>query len=193
MDEQRLTRKTKRESFLLESIDLLRIVIIIVVLVYVVPIFGVRPETVSGRSMLPTLQDGERGLVNIFSTLIFGIHRFDVVAVVEPESGDQWVKRVIGLPGESVAYHNGMLYINGEMVEESFLNDEYITSTGRTRATITSDMAEIVLGDNEYFLVGDNRPDSKDSRYRGPFQRSDIIGKHFYAFYPNFRIVTNDD
>ena len=193
MDEQRLAKKTKRESFLLETVDLLRIVIIIVVLVYLIPIFVVRPETVSGRSMLPTLEDGDRGLTNIFSPLIFGIHRFDVVAVVEPESGDQWVKRVIGLPGETVAYRSGVLYINGQAVEESFLNDEYINGTGRTRSNFTNDMAEVTLGDNEYFLVGDNRPDSYDSRARGPFQRSDIIGKHFYAFYPNFLIVTNDD
>lgn len=98
MDERRLARKTKRENFLLEAVDLLRIVIIVVVLVYLVPIFIVRPETVVGRSMLPTLQDGDQGLTNIFTTLVFGIHRFDVVAVVEPDSGDQWVKRVIGLP-----------------------------------------------------------------------------------------------
>lgn len=193
MDEQRLAKKTKRESFLLETVDLLRIVIIIVVLVYLIPIFVVRPETVSGRSMLPTLEDGDRGLTNIFSPLVFGIHRFDVVAVVEPESGDQWVKRVIGLPGETVAYRGGMLYINGQIMEEPFLNDAYISETGRTRSTFTNDMAEVKLGDNEYFLVGDNRPDSYDSRARGPFQRSDIIGKHFYAFYPRIRIVTNDD
>ncbi len=193
MDERRLARKTKRENFLLEAVDLLRIVIIVVVLVYLVPIFIVRPETVVGRSMLPTLQDGDQGLTNIFTTLVFGIHRFDVVAVVEPDSGDQWVKRVIGLPNETVAYRNGVLYINDQAMEEPFLNDEYIAGTGKSRSTFTSDMAQITLGDNEYFLVGDNRPESRDSRERGPFQRSDIIGKHFYVFYPNLRIVTNDD
>ena len=177
MDERRLARKTKRENFLLEAVDLLRIVIIVVVLVYLVPIFIVRPEKVT----------------NIFTTLVFGIHRFDVVAVVEPDSGDQWVKRVIGLPNETVAYRNGVLYINDQAMEEPFLNDEYITGTGKSRSTFTSDMAQITLGDNEYFLVGDNRPESRDSRERGPFQRSDIIGKHFYVFYPNLRIVTNDD
>jgi len=193
MDEQRLTRKTKRENFLLESIDLLRIVVIIVVLVYFIPIFILRPETVIGRSMLPTLQDGEKGLTNIMSALVFGIHRFDVVAVLEPESGEQWVKRVIGLPGETIAYKNGVLYIDGQAIEEPFLDDDYIASTGRTRSNFTSDMDEITLEDNEYFLVGDNRPESKDSRYRGPFHRSDIIGKHFYVFYPDLRVVTNGD
>ena len=133
MDERRLARKTKRENFLLEAVDLLRIVIIVVVLVYLVPIFIVRPETVVGRSMLPTLQDGDQGLTNIFTTLVFGIHRFDVVAVVEPDSGDQWVKRVIGLPNETVAYRNGVLYINDQAMEEPFLNDEYITGTGKSR------------------------------------------------------------
>lgn len=193
MNEQRLAKKTKRESFLIEAIDSLRLVIIVLVLVYVIPVFVLRPETVVGVSMLPTLQDGDRGLTNIFASLVFGVHRFDVVAVVEPESGDQWVKRVIGLPGETVAYKGGILYINGQAVEETFLNDDFITSQGYTRNTFTNDFNEITLGDDEYFLVGDNRQKSQDSRYRGAFHRSDIIGKHLYVFDPELKAVTNGD
>lgn len=191
MDEQRLAKKTRKESFLLESLDLIRIVIIILVLVYLIPNLVIRPETVSGISMVPTLQDGEHGVTNILASLLFGVDRFDVVAVVEPESGDQWVKRVIGLPGETVSYKDGKLYIDGVYMEENFLSDDYITSVGRTRATFTADFAAVTLGEDEYFVMGDNRVDSMDSRYRGAFKRSDIIGKHLYVLWPNMRMVTN--
>lgn len=191
MDEQRLAKKTRKESFLLESLDLIRIVIIILVLVYLLPNFVIRPETVSGVSMTPTLEDGEKGVTNIFASLVFGVDRFDIVAIVEPVSGDQWVKRVIGLPKETVEYKGGKLYINGAYMEEPFLDDAYISSRGMTRATFTGDFPAVTLGDDEYFVMGDNRRDSLDSRMRGPFQRSDIIGKHLYVFSPGFKIVTN--
>lgn len=191
MDEHRLAKKTKRESFLIEAIDSLRLVIIVLVLVYVIPVFVLRPETVTGDSMVPTLKDGDRGLTNIFASLAFGVHRFDVVAVVEPKSGDQWVKRVIGLPGETISYQNGVLYIDGQTVEEPFLDDQYIQGAGFTRATFSRDVSEITLADDEYFLVGDNRQVSYDSRSVGPFKRSDIIGKHLYVFYPELKAVTN--
>lgn len=191
MDEHRLAKKTRKESFLLESLDLIRIVIIILVLVYMIPNLVIRPETVSGISMVPTLEDGERGVTNILASLLFGVDRFDVVALVEPQSGDQWVKRVIGLPGETIEYKDGKLYINGAYVEENFLDDDYISSVGRTRSTFTENFSAVTLGDNEYFVMGDNRKDSLDSRRVGPFKRSDIIGKHLYVFWPNIRMVTN--
>lgn len=192
MDEHRLAKKTRKESFLIEAIDLLRIVIIILVLMYVVPIFVIRPETVVGPSMIPTLQDGEQGVTNIFASLAFGISRFDVVAIVEPNSGEQWVKRIIGLPNEKIEYRKGKLYVNGEYIEEDFLDDTYIQSVGKTRETFTGDF-EKTLGEDEYFVMGDNRLISQDSRARGPFNRSDIIGKHVYVFFPlnKARFVTN--
>ena len=193
MNEQRLSKKTKRESFLIDAVDLMRLAIIFLVLVYTIPAFVLRPETVSGRSMMPTLQDGDKGMINVFASLAFGLNRFDVVAVVEPESGEQWVKRVIGLPGERVKYQDGVLYINGEVMDEPFLNEEFITSSGYTMQTFSRDVAEVTLADNEYFLVGDNRQESYDSRARGPFHRSDIIGKHFYGFWPSIKVVLNDD
>lgn len=193
MDEQHLAKKTRKESFLIEAVDLLRLVIIVLVLAYLVPNFIIRPETVVGTSMLPTLEDDERVVCNVFSSLVFGLRRYDVVALVEPSSGEQWVKRVIGLPGETIEYKDGKLYIDGEYMEEPFLDDEYITSRGHTRASFTGDFTYRKLEDGEYFVMGDNRPDSMDSRRRGPFQRSDIIAKDAYVYSPlnRMRMVTN--
>lgn len=186
-------KKAKKENFLIETIEMLRIVVFVLLILYLVPTFIVRPEKVVGKSMYPTLQDGDRGLSNIFASLAFGVKRFEIVAVVEPESGNQWVKRVIGLPNETVEYKDGSLYINGIYQEEPFLDEEYMQTIGLNKETFTDDFPKITLKDDEYFLVGDNRPYSQDSRARGPFHRSDIIGKHFYIYWPfqNIGVKTN--
>lgn len=193
MDERHLAKKTRKEDFLLEAMSLLRIVIVVVVLVYLIPSFVVRPETIVGDSMKPTLLDGEKGLSNVFASLVFGIDRYDVVAIVEPESGEQWVKRVVGLPGEVVEYKAGQLLIDGNVMPEDFLDEAYLSSIGKEKASFTPDFTYRKLAEDEYFVLGDNRIVSKDSRAVGPFKRSDIIAKHFYIVLPfdKLRMVTD--
>ena len=83
------------------------------------------------------------------------------------------IKRVIGLPGETVSYKDGQLYINGKAMDEPFLNQDYVNTY--EDGTFMSDVDPITLGDDEYFCLGDNRPHSSDSRYYGPFKKDDII------------------
>lgn len=189
---EQLEKKTRKERLLIEAVDLLRLVIIILILAYLIPSFIIRPETIVGESMEPTLHDEEKGVSNIFASLTFGIKRFDVVAIKVPESGDQWVKRVIGLPGETVSFKNGELYIDGTLMQQPFLEEQFELN-GRIVSTHTSDFTYRVLADDEYFVMGDNRNNSLDSRMRGPFVRSDIIAKHFYVVSPlsQMRMVTN--
>ena len=120
---------------------------------------------VSGSSMYPTLQDGNLGLVNLIKGRIGNIKRFDIV-IVKFEALDEYIiKRVVGLPGETVEYNATHLYINGEVVEEDFLSEVY---TGDTEA--------VTLGEDEYYCVGDNRTNSMDSRMIGPIKSSEIKG-----------------
>lgn len=183
MDRRNLSEKTKKENLLIESLDWLRLVVICLALIYIVPTFGLRPLIIHGPSMYPTLQDGEPFLSNVAAYLLFGVDRFDIVAVKDEESGEQWVKRVIALPMETIEVKNNQLYINHQVIEQVFLEG----------GVKTSDFGPITLKEGEYFVMGDNRENSLDSRKRGAFQRSDILGKYAYVYYPfdMWRAVTN--
>lgn len=183
MDRRNLHEKTKKENLLIESLDWLRLVVICLALLYIVPTFVLRPLQVHGPSMYPTLQEDDPFLTNVAAYLIFGVDRFDVIALKDEVSGDQWVKRIIALPNETIEVKNGDVYINNELVEESFLDE----------SVITRDFPAITLQENEYFVMGDNRENSLDSRIRGPIQKQDILGKYAYVYYPfdRWKAVTN--
>ncbi len=193
MKKSKIEMNTKRENILIECLDWLRLLLISLLIAYLIPIFLLRPLQVDGSSMYPTLEDKELVLSNIFSNLTSPIERFDVVVVKEPKSGDLWVKRVIALPGEKVEVKQEKLYINGQYVEEPFLNQEYVKSQIQKEGFFSKDVKAVTLKENEYFLMGDNRSNSLDSRTRGPFKREEIIGKHIYVLYPfsKIRMVLN--
>ena len=109
---------------------------------------------VVGDSMYPTYHDGQL----LLTTRHYTIERFDVVII---SKGEFLIKRVIGLPNETIAYKDNVLYINGERVDDPY-------------NTVTEDF-EVTLGDNEYFCMGDNREDSLDSRKYGAFSADKII------------------
>lgn len=120
---------------------------------------------VSGHSMEPTLKSGEILLLD--KTAEF-IQRYDIV--VAKSSYKLLIKRVIGLPGETISFKNGVIYVNGEPTDYSFANDEYILDGG-----ILKD-GELKLDLDEYFIVGDNRNHSSDSREIGPVKVDAIQG-----------------
>lgn len=136
--------------------------------------FVLRPCVVDGTSMAPTLSDGDRGLTFII-TRNLGIERFDICIIEAVDNGKEklLVKRCIGLPNETIEYKDNCLYINGEYVPEDFVNEG-----GKTEDF------KIVLGDDEYFCLGDNRSVSKDSRYYGPFSSDNIKSTGFFTLYP---------
>ena len=119
--------------------------------------------------MHPTLQDKEFMILNKIS-LKQGINRFDIVVV--QENNKYIIKRVIGLPGESVMYKDNKLYINGKVVEDNYSK------------TTTNDFDNVVLGENEYFVMGDNRAVSSDSRIIGPVNIKNIKGKTNLIIFP---------
>lgn len=119
--------------------------------------------------MHPTLQDKEFMILNKIS-LKQGINRFDIVVV--QENNKYIIKRVIGLPGESVMYKDNKLYINGKVIEDNYSK------------TTTNDFDNVVLGENEYFVMGDNRAVSSDSRIIGPVNIKNIKGKTNLIIFP---------
>lgn len=143
------------------------IIIIIVVLVFKMYYFS--PIRVDGSSMDKTLKNGDLMILDIVSYRHNAIKRFDIVVV---DDGEEYIiKRVIGLPGETVEYKDNQLFINGKKV-----NDKY--GYGKT-----ADF-KVKVAKNKYYVLGDNRNNSLDSRYFGAFKRNKILGKTNFTFFP---------
>lgn len=142
---------------------------ILLLIIIIIRIFFYSPIRVNGSSMYPTLQDKEFMILNKIG-LQKGINRFDIVVV---ESNRKYIiKRVIGLPGESVMYSDNKLYINGKVIEDNYSKSE------------TDNFENVILKDNEYFVMGDNREVSKDSRVIGPVNIKNIKGKTNLVIFP---------
>lgn len=125
---------------------------------------------VRGRSMAPTLQDGERYFLNRLIYLCRAPARGDLAVIEDPAHPDRAVKRIIGLPGDSVLIQDGQVYVNGQRLAEP-----YIAPGTRTEAGPGLVQA-VRLEPDSYFVLGDNRACSEDSRHYGPVHRRQIIG-----------------
>lgn len=152
--------------------------IVVLLLVLLVKQYVVTPMQVKGDSMYPTLKDGDFMVLNKFSYNFHDIKRFDIVVVDKKDS--YLIKRVIALPNETIKYQDNKLYINDEYIEEDYL-DGHVTSN-----------FEYTTGDNCYFVMGDNREVSLDSRYLGCFDKSKILGKTNFTFFPFNRLGFKD-
>jgi signal peptidase I len=142
--------------------------IIIVVVVVLIRSFIATPVRVDGDSMNKTFKNGDILILYKLSK----IKRFDVIVLHEEKDNEKIIKRVIGMPGDTVAIKDGEIYINDEKID-----DEYAYG-------MTSDYDRITLKSDEYFILGDNRLISKDSRYFGPIKEKEIKGKVVFRIFP---------
>lgn len=169
-------------------LDFARLILITVVAAMVILVFVARKEEVRGTSMYPTLVEGESVIINMAANYVGEIKRFDVVVAREYRSDDLWVKRVIGLPGETISYREDVLYVDGKAMEEPFLDKKYVEQVKKSanKLYFTQDYISKKLEKNEYLLVGDNRNESLDSRNDavGPFQREQIIARGVFVYQP---------
>ena len=150
-----------------------------------------RPFTVSGASMYPTLHNGDRMVLS----KVGDIHRFDVVILKAPDENVEYIKRVIGMPGDKVEMKNGVLYINGKKVDQPFINTETLAkqTVFMDDFTLESLTGESKVPAGKYFVLGDNRGVSKDSRMIGFIDRSAIEGKAVFTIWPFGRIGGQKD
>ena len=144
---------------------------IILLVVFLIRTFLVTPIKVNGQSMYDTLSGNEIMLLY----RIGEIDRYDMVVadlIVDGKKDDTLIKRVYGLPGETIKCENGVIYINDHKIEDPYATNE------------TSDFEAVTLGDDEYFLLGDNRSISLDSRIIGPVKEKDIEGRTDFVIFP---------
>lgn len=142
--------------------------IIIIVVVVFIRTFIITPVKVNGNSMYPTLEGSEIMLLNKLTN----IDRFDIVVVKLEGEDSNLIKRVIGLPGETVEISENQIYINGELLDDPY------------GYGMTYHIDPVTLGEDEYFILGDNRIISLDSRSFGKINRSEIKGTTNFIMYP---------
>lgn len=143
------------------------------------------PVRVDGQSMYPTLHDEDIAIVNALFLDKSEIKRFDIVVLKCEKLDKDIVKRIIGLPGDTVIYKDDKLYINGTYYDEKYLSKEYIKDAKvKYQTELFTNNFEITLSDDEIFVLGDNRLQSADSRTLGTFKYADIIGKKGLIIFP---------
>lgn len=173
----------KISEFFLDIIETLVIALSIFLVVY---LFAMQPHQVNGQSMVPSFESGEYVLTDKVSYKLRDPQRGEVIVFHAPETancpkgtGCDFIKRVLALPGETVAVSNNAIIVNGQPLSEIYIPDTYQTLAGEYTQGRT-----ITLGPNEYFAVGDNRPYSSDSRAWGPITKDDIVGRAFFRYWP---------
>lgn len=180
-------------------------IVLAVLIVVLLRVFVFTPVIISGHSMDPTLHNGER----VIALKHTKIERFDIITLKAPDSpGQDYVKRVIGLPGDTIAMKDDQLYINGKKYAEPFLDDYIKKMKNHTLANVYPDqfketaetadhftnnftLQTLPFSDGEkkvpkdcYFVMGDNRLVSKDSRFLGFIPKDSVLGEVKFAFWP---------
>lgn len=195
VDKKKGIQPENRGSFLREVMNLILSVAIAFVLFIVIRTYLFYPFQVVGDSMVPTLESGDRLILNKLTD----VDRFDIVVFPAPDgSEEEYVKRVIGLPGDEITYFQDELYINGEKVEEHYLEALREGSTQQLMADFTLYSLDATAGysvvpEDMYFVLGDNRNVSKDSRVFGFIPAAQIEGTADLRLWPLNKIGIIDD
>lgn len=147
------------------------------------------PTKVIGASMEPTLHTNDRLLVSKVSYKFHQVQRGDVVVLQSPANHDiELVKRVIGLPNESITFKNGNVYINGKLLDEPYISDKTPVWLGG----YVKEGEGLLIQKDTIFVMGDNRPRSSDSREFGPIPLSSVIGKAEYKYFPDNEFIKSE-
>ena len=157
--------ENKKNSFIKEWLPYILIIIVVILIKQ----FIVTPIRVNGDSMNPTLYDGDIMILNRIGYKLNGLKRFDIVVVKKEK--EYLIKRVVGFPGEEIEYKNNKLYVNGKLIKDKY--GKKSTKDFKTK-----------IPKGKYFVMGDNRDNSLDSRYLGAFKKKEILGKTNFTLFP---------
>lgn len=176
VDEQSFGTKFKNNI-----IELIEFIAIVFAILMAIRVFAAEPHKVSGSSMVPNFHDGDYIITNKLATRLSEPKRGEVVILQDPlDINKVFIKRVIGLPGETLKISSGAVYINNQLLEEPYLPTGLRTSG----ENFLKDDSEITVPDGNYFVMGDNRNNSSDSREWGLLKKNLIIGQAFLRYWP---------
>lgn len=161
-------------------LDILEVVVFAIGIFFFLYLLVLRPHKIKGASMMPNYPDGEYLLTERVSYYLESPKRGDVVVFKPPVSEDEYIKRIIGLPSETISVKNGKFYVNNEVLNEKYI-DSYVYTDG---SSYLQEGQSITVSEGQYFVVGDNRSHSYDSRSWGPIKKSVISGRAWVVYWP---------
>lgn len=174
-------KKERIKGVVIYIIELLVIVLISEIIFTKV----IRPVSIVGSSMYPTVHDKDMALINVIGLKESDLKRFDVVVIDWKVRKENIIKRLVGFPGETIKMEKDKLYINGVLYEETYLDRDYVAQIKLERGIeYFTDDFEYVVPAGQYFVLGDNRVNSADSRTIGCFGFEDFIGKDGLVIFP---------
>jgi len=163
-------------------LDIIQVVVFSVAIFLFIYLLILQPHKIKGNSMQPNFPDGEFLLTDKVTYRFREPERGDVIVFKPPGSqGEEFIKRIIGLPGEKVSLSNGSIFINGLKLNEVDYLDPSVLTLG---ISFLTEGNQITVSDESYFVAGDNRPHSSDSRAFGPIEKSSITGRAWVVYWP---------
>ncbi|MEX2028838.1 MAG: signal peptidase I [Candidatus Curtissbacteria bacterium] len=170
------------KSFLVDTFrEVAQTIVVSLAIFFFVYILLVQPHRVKGESMVPNFADGELLLTEKVTYRIYKPARGDVIVFKAPGPRNaDFIKRIIGLPGENVKIENGTIFINDQKLNEPY-------ETQQTQGSVN-----VKLEEGQYFVLGDNRASSSDSRVFGPIARNSITGRSWLVYWPIFKTEKSD-
>jgi len=179
------------------ALEVVETLVLTLVIYLVIHNFVAQPFEVEQRSMLPTIAEHEYVLIDKISPRFADYHRGDIVVFQPPDGfgqgGVPFIKRVIGLPGDTVSLENGRVFVATAGGSPVRLDEPYVVRgiDGATAPTLPKDAESTTswtVPEGTYFVMGDNRPDSQDSRFFGPIEKELIVGRAWLRYFPFDRI-----
>lgn len=163
-------------------LEIFKVVAIVFVCAFIIRFFFVQPFVVEGSSMEPDFHDGEYILIEKFGYRVHEPKRGDVIVFHYPNNPSiAYIKRIVGLPGETVQISGGKVSVNGTPLSEMYLAQSEVTYVAKD----PDQPYEVTLGSEQFFVMGDNRQHSSDSREWGPLHKRFIIGRSALVLYPS--------
>lgn len=176
-EEQEINIKEKDEkNYFKIFLDYAKVIILALLISFGIKTFVVTSTIVDGRSMNPTVNHGDRLMVNKLFFMKKNITRGDIIDFYVPSAKKYYLKRVIGVEGDTVEIIKDRVYLNGEMLEENYVSTNVTTPHNEN--------TKWVVPEGHVFVLGDNRSNSRDGRDLGTIPRSDIVGKIVLRYYP---------
>lgn len=162
-------------------IDLIQTLVVFGAIFTVIYLFVAQPHKVSGNSMLPTLRSGDYILTDKLSYRFGSPKQREIIVLKNPRDESQdFIKRIIALPGDTVKIEGGQVLVNDKTLTETYLPNDFKTRSG----AFLGEGQTVKAGSNQYFVLGDNRNHSSDSREWGGVTREEIVGRAFFRYWP---------